>query len=270
MANFLTWAFEKLPEYSYKQRLREFLAFSKLVPKSVQDLSPLKGYELHHQLQPGDVVVDAGAYPGDYTLYAARKVGVTGYVIAFEPDKKNRAILERNIKAFKLKNVIVVPKGLWHENGMLAIASDGLHSTAGVPTKDYEQNTFTQIEVCRLDDELKKMGIKKVDKIKMDIEGAEIKALMGCVETLVSNDVHLAIATYHEWADLLNGLGPFKNIIPLALGAVPNTTAPIRVMLQRCGYQSKVDYLKHTTTYGWKDKTIKIKQLTDRYYPWVI
>jgi len=230
MGNILTRLFELLPEYSYKQRLREFLAFSPLVPKSIQDLSPIKGYEMYKKLQPGDIVVDAGAYPGDYTIYAARKVGSTGYVIAFEPDAKNRRVLERNIKAFKLKNVIIVPKGLYDRNGTLRLELDGLHST------ENKQGEF--IEVCRLDDELKEMRISKVDVIKMDIEGAEVKAILGgAIETIRNNNVYCAIAAYHPW-----------DVCPILMTAVP-----LHLFFTREGYTAKPDYPKHTTLFAWKN-----------------
>jgi hypothetical protein len=137
----LTTLFEKFPEWPIKNSMRYFLAFNPMVPKAIQDLSPIKGYEMYRKLQEGDIVVDAGAFTGDYTIYAARKVGPNGLVIAFEPDEKNRAILQKNIEHDKLNNVIILPKGLWNENGTLSITSDGLHSMVGVPTQDYENNT---------------------------------------------------------------------------------------------------------------------------------
>jgi len=94
----LSNAFEKMPELAVKNDIRYFLAFNKIVPKFVQDLSPVKGYELYRKLKLGDVVVDAGAYPGDYAVFAARKVGKAGKVICFEPDSKNRRILRKNLE----------------------------------------------------------------------------------------------------------------------------------------------------------------------------
>ena len=40
--------------------IRYFLAFNRLIPKFISDLSPIKGYELYYNLKKGDVVVDAG------------------------------------------------------------------------------------------------------------------------------------------------------------------------------------------------------------------
>jgi FkbM family methyltransferase len=223
----LSVAFEKLPELSLKNDLRYFLAFSKLVPNFVSDLSPVKGYEMHRNLQEGDVVVDAGAYPGDYSVFAARKVGKTGKVICFEPDARNRRILQKNMEKEGV-NFIIVPKGLWNENTKLKIGEfDGLHTALSADIGS------TEIEVVRLDDELKALGINKVDVIKMDIEGAEIEAIQGCKETLKKNNVYVAIASYH----IVNGV---------------KTAGYMEKYLQDLGYEAKSDFNKHLTTFGWK------------------
>jgi len=287
MANFLTKLFEKLPEWPIKNSIRYFLAFNPLVPKFIQDLSPIKGYELHHKLQPGEVVIDAGAFPGDYTIFAARRIVDTsdskksGVVIAFEPNADNRKVLEHNLKAFKLTNVIIVPKGLSDVNQDIVMLKDGLHSKnikkkdeKIIDEEDGSQTLESNFEigttkVCRLDDELKQLGIKKVDFLKMDIEGEEVKALQGAVETLKNNNMNVAIATYHTFEPMekiREMTGPFKDILPQF-----NTTIPVQMILAKCGYQTKVDFMKHTTTYGWKDqqeqKEKRLKELKDKYYP---
>ena len=230
----ITKIFEGLPEIPAKNKLRYFLAFNPIIPKSIQDLSPIKGYELHRKLKKGDIVIDAGAYPGDYTIYAAKKVGETGKVIAFEPNPTNRIVLERNIKAFGLKNVIVVPKGLGETDGVkLQMAMDGLHSNAHMSQEEDEEGF---IHICTLDAELKRLGISRVDVIKMDIEGAEIKAIQGCVETIKNCKPYILIASYH-----------------LVDGKV--THLFLKKFLEEKGYHVIADFPKHLTTYGSWEKT---------------
>ncbi|MBS3089914.1 FkbM family methyltransferase [Candidatus Pacearchaeota archaeon] len=228
IGSFLAGAFEKIPEWPVKNDIRYFLAFSPIVPDFIADLSPVKGYEMRYHLKRGDFVVDAGAYPGDYAVFAARKVGNEGKVIAFEPDPKNREVLKKILRYEKLNNVIIVPKGLWNENTELKIeSSDGLHSKLGV-----SKNTL-EIPVVRLDDELKNLGIKKVDVLKMDIEGAEIEALEGCVDTLRKNKVNVIIASYH----IVKG---------------KRTSYYVEDFLKKLGYSAMSAFPKHLTTYGWK------------------
>jgi FkbM family methyltransferase len=63
-------------------------------------------------LQPGDLVIDAGAYKGGYTYWMRDAVGATGRVIAFEPQPELAAFLERMVEAFRWDNVLVEPMGL--------------------------------------------------------------------------------------------------------------------------------------------------------------
>ena len=228
ITHILTKSFEKFPEWPVKNRMRYFLAFSPLVPKSIQDLSPVKGYELYRKLKEGEVVVDAGAFTGDYTVFAAKKVGKEGKVIAFEPDEKNRIILRRNLRFEKLDNVIIVPKGLWNKKATLNFKSqDGLHSNL------YSNEGNSSIDVAPLDYELKRLKINKVDFIKMDIEGAEIEAVKGALKTLKKHKPFVAIASYH----IVKG---------------KQTSAFLEKFLSRLGYKVKSDFPKHLTTFAWK------------------
>jgi FkbM family methyltransferase len=218
-------AFIGIPEWSWKNHLREWLAFSPWVPDGIQDFSPLKGYEFYRQLQPGDVVVDAGAYPGDYALFAAKKVGPDGRVLAFEPGAKNRAVLERNILKAGLSNVTVVPKGLWNCEKTLFLNENGLATAV-------QSDSGLEIEVVTLDAALQELGISKIQVLKMDIEGAEIEALEGAKQTLISCE-YACIASYH----IVDGT---------------TTSARVEAFLRSANMESKTDYPKHATTYGWR------------------
>jgi len=227
ISSLLARLFEKIPELSFKNDLRYFLAFNRFIPGFISDLSPIKGYELNYKLKKNDVVIDAGAFTGDYTVFAAKKVGERGKVIAFEPDLKNRKILKRNLHHENLKNVIIIPKGLWNKNTSLTLDKSGLHSSLS------SKNQGEKIEVVKLDDELKKLGIEKINFIKMDIEGAEIKAIEGCKGILKNSHPHLAIASYH----IING---------------KTTSIFLEKYLSKLGYNVKSDFPKHLTTYAYK------------------
>src|SRR5262249_47782563 len=79
--------------------------------------------------------LDIGANDGLYTLFAARRVGRSGSVLAFEPSSRERRVLERNVALNRLKNVVVVPSALANEAGQatlqIAPALHGGHNTLG-------------------------------------------------------------------------------------------------------------------------------------------
>ena len=230
IGHILSKIFEKIPEWAIKNDIRYFLAFNPLIPNFVSEISPVKGYEMYRKLKEGDVVIDAGAYPGDYAVLASRRIGKSGKIICFEPDPYNREILEKNLKKEKNDNYIIIPRGLWNKNTVLRLSrSDGLHSTLSA-----EDKGNSDIKVTKLDDELEALGIKKVDIIKMDIEGAEIEAINGARETLKNNNVYVTIASYH----IVNG---------------KTTSHYLENFLKKLGYKVKTDFPKHQTTFGWKD-----------------
>jgi len=72
-------------------------------------------YEIYYGLERGDTVIDAGANIGLFTVKAGKAVGPEGKVIVIEPEETHLKFLRRNIEANHLKNVEIVPKGVWSE-----------------------------------------------------------------------------------------------------------------------------------------------------------
>jgi FkbM family methyltransferase len=127
-------------------------------------------------VKPGATVVDGGAHVGHYTLLAATRVGETGRVISFEPDPRNRARLERNVALNNLTHVNVRPFALFDSEGPVPFAQ-ALEGDTGTGTID-RSGQMTVLTV-RLDDELERVGVERIDVVKLDLEGAEGPALIG-------------------------------------------------------------------------------------------
>lgn len=170
-------------------------------------------YTREYNLQKGDIAVDAGACFGMDTLFFSRKVGDRGKVISIEQNEDNLKYVKRNVRLHKLKNVIVILKGLWSKRDKMKFYCH--YAPEGHSLFDWRNNKeikkVTEIEVDTLDNILRELGIDKVAFIKRDSEGAEIEALKGMEETLRNNDVKLAIASYHK----INGQPTYKIIIPM-------------------------------------------------------
>lgn len=169
-------------------------------------------YTRLYEPKRGDIVVDAGANIGVFTVLAAKSVGGDGEVIAIEPEKKNLENLSKNIKINGLGNVVVVPKGLLDRGGRKRLY---LASSSGGHSLVHDLDKTEEIEVDTLDNILEGLGVSKVDFLKMDIEGAEIQALDGMKKTLKSSGVNLAIAAYH----LVGGVPAYKTVVPWLGGA---------------------------------------------------
>lgn len=188
------------------------------------------GYLRHYDLHPGDVVIDAGGYEGTFSIYAAKAVGETGKVVVFEPDTENCRKLESNVRLNGLKNLIIINKALWKEDKTLKFNNK---HTAGASFFFNASPHAVEMSAVSIDNELERLGISKVDFIKMDIEGSEIRAIEGARKVLMDNNVNLAVASYH----IING---------------EETSTEVENILGKFGYEAMTEFPQHKTTYGFK------------------
>lgn len=147
---------------------------------------PIETYLFTKLLKPGMTVIDAGANVGQYTLLASTIVGVNGAVHSFEPVPNTFVHLNNNVSANELLNVHLNQAALWNESITLKLSlseemSDNIGSySVGIINSD----TAVESVSIPLDDYVVSKSIKRVDLIKMDIEGAEFRALLGMQDIL--------------------------------------------------------------------------------------
>ncbi len=135
-------------------------------------------------VNPGMRVLDVGANFGWFTLLLAQRVGPTGRVFAFEPVATYRRALLHHLAANGLQDrVTVLPYGLSDARRSLPIAvgdaSATLHWNGGEVPRGREV-----IDLRRLDDEIAAIGIDRVDVVKLDLDGHELRCLRGAEQTL--------------------------------------------------------------------------------------
>ena len=143
-------------------------------------------------VQPGDVVLDCGASVGLFTRKAL-DLGAS-VVLAIEPAIESLKALRRNFPAeIEQGKVVVVEKGVWDREGVLPFDS----RTHRVANEGFADESAFEIRLTTIDKLVDELGLASVDFIKMDIEGAEQKALAGAKNTLAKHKPRLAIAAYH-------------------------------------------------------------------------
>lgn len=138
------------------------------------------------EVKKGDIVIDIGAHIGYFTLLFAKLVGKNGKVFAFEPDPTNFAILKKNIELNGYKNVTLVQKAVSDKIGKtnlhLSEDNDGDHTI--YDKKDNRPSIV--VSVTRLDDYFKNKK-DKINFIKVDTEGVELKVIKGMPDLLKKN-----------------------------------------------------------------------------------
>ena len=132
-------------------------------------------------------VVDIGAHIGYYTLIAGRRVGPSGKVFSYEPEKLNFSFLKRNIDLNKLNNVQIHNHGIADISDKRTLYLDNHNRGHNSLANDKKKRSTVEISLETLDNALDKYGSPKIDIIKMDIEGAEVLALAGMKKTIARN-----------------------------------------------------------------------------------
>ena len=169
-------------------------------------------YERVYRPVEGDTVIDVGAYVGMFSIKAAQQVRGEGRVYAVEPSQVNYAYLAANAFGNDTITRVSVALGDCTNYGRLT-TSDA--SPCHQLTERRDKGT-EEVRIETMDDMVARLEIDKVDFIKIDAEGSELKVLQGATNTLGNNRLHLAIAAYH---DLDTGEPELPQICELLEGA---------------------------------------------------
>lgn len=137
-------------------------------------------------IKPGDTVIDIGANVGYFSLLSAKLTGEKGKVYALEPILSVRENLISNILLNDYNNIRVIPKAASATAARLTIyegpeGHKGVSSLRPLSTASRELT----IEAIALDDLIEEMGT--VNFIKIDVEGAEMRALLG-MKKIINKD----------------------------------------------------------------------------------
>ena len=151
-----------------------------------------------HAVRAGDIALDCGANVGVWTRVAldrgARRV------VAFEPAPENIESYRRNFKdEIAAGRVVLVPKGAWDKEDLLTLRRDP-HNSAADTFVMLEKNPkveTVQAPLTTIDKVVAELRLDRVDYIKMDIEGAETRALAGARAALAKYRPRLSVATEH-------------------------------------------------------------------------
>ena len=124
-----------------------------------------------HTVQAGDIIIDAGVCEGNFAL---KYVDICSKMYLFEPAKIWQEPLRRTFENYRDK-VEIIPR-------FVSDATDEKNITIDDALGDLRgQNIF----------------------LKMDVEGAEPKALRGAKKILTNNKVRASVCTYHHADDLI-------------------------------------------------------------------
>lgn len=134
-------------------------------------------------LRSGDVFVDGGANVGLFALRAAEVVGATGRILACEPGPGTMRMLRANAKRNGFSMIDLHEVALSDATGTahFTVFEDGSGLASFAPHSD--GGRAVEVDVVTLDG-LTASFDDRVALVKLDIEGAEAKALRGAEELI--------------------------------------------------------------------------------------
>ncbi len=169
-------------------------------------------------LRPGMVYYDVGANVGFFAMIAARLVGPSGQVVCFEPLPDNARQIEYNARLNGFSNVTVRCEALGGSNRTEVFRTSAEPTWGMLATVGKAPELVTgeiPVEVRTLDSLRGAQDLRPPGLIKMDVEGAEVEALAGALQTLDANRPWLVIELHR-------------------------TNGPVMAFLDRLSYQAAV------------------------------
>jgi FkbM family methyltransferase len=163
----------KVRQYNYKGNTIFYISPSDFL-HGLKEIFVQEIYKINLGLSP--YIIDCGSNIGLSVIYLKEKYN-DAQIIAFEPDKKNFELLRKNITSFKLKDVTLEEKAVWISDTELHFKNEG---NMGSKIANSSGANSSTVQAIRLKDFIH----RKVDFLKIDIEGAEYEVLKDIKENL--------------------------------------------------------------------------------------
>lgn len=148
-------------------------------------------------------ILDCGANIGMSVIYL-KKLFPAAEIVAFEPDETNFTLLEKNIDSFGYSGVSLRKEAVWKENTTLLFSNE---SSMGSKVEFNNTASTKKVSAVRLKDFM----TRKVDFLKIDIEGAEYAVLIDIASEL--HRVNNMFLEYHGTFSQNNELVKMINIV---------------------------------------------------------
>lgn len=197
-------------EYEYRSKIaRDFVMSQETKPDHVWEPQTTK--LLLYLATDAKHVIIGGAYFGDHAILIAKKLSQSnGICHAFEPNKKQFAMLQRNTKNNSLNNIILNNIGLWEDDQtLLKLIGEDAHAHSEPVSQNASQSDNDTFKTTTLNSYGQQHDIENIDLIMLDIEGAELSVLKGALGYLsqpLGIAPNIVFEIHSNYADWSNGL----------------------------------------------------------------
>lgn len=193
------WLYSRLMDYRSKEVLYamlmnwyqfDFVLLGKSRESAFPDYFDLDILECDEK----EVLVDLGAFTGDTVLDYIHTYGKNNHkrIYCYEITPATFQVLKQNLSTFP--NIEFRQKGASDSYGTMYISANETDTSANILT----DKGNIEVVTVPIDGDI----LEPVTFIKMDIEGAEQKALIGCKKQIQRYHPKLAISVYHNNEDI--------------------------------------------------------------------
>lgn len=151
---------------------------------------PGKAACLPQLVRPGDVVWDIGSHLGYTALIESACAGAAGRVFAFEPNPRNRHLLELHLRWNDARNATVLPYAMSGADGEMSFGWDESQRASSIAS--HLGGAGWKVPVRHVDGLIAAGVAPAPHFLKIDVEGAEVDLLRGA-QTLLGSGAPLTI-----------------------------------------------------------------------------
>lgn len=161
--------------------------------------------------EEGDFMIDGGVSDMvEIQKLMLQAVGSKGQIFGFEPIPDMAAKAARHLSAWP--NYHLEPAGLSNKSGFAWFAN--LRDSSHLVNQSSQAAGQIRCQLTSIDEFLAQNHIRRLDCIKLDIEGAELLALQGASESIRKYHPKLIICLYHKPQDLFEIPLYIKTLVP--------------------------------------------------------
>lgn len=142
-------------------------------------------------LKEGDTIIDVGSNCGYLTLPLCKEVGKNGTIIAIEPSSRDYKRLVENVELNGIEHIVktiqmAIGDRIGQKTMMIASEERSNVNTLGdkFAFQGIEKQKTEDVNVTTIDNIVSSENLSRVDAIKLDVEGSEIRCLEGAKSTI--------------------------------------------------------------------------------------
>jgi len=163
-------------------------------------------YDKWCPIASGDLVIDCGAYVGEFTIQAAKSVGERGLVLAFEPNPSSLRFCKANVKRNGIINVKLFENALGDTDGREYFQVNHVNLGASKIVQKETQSSVRLVSVKMLSQFLPYFEGRPVKLLKIDAEGSAVQIVRGAKDLFDRKLVQNVSAEIHPGEEGLQNL----------------------------------------------------------------